>query len=40
VPRDVFALEVNAAKAVPIPDDVAMPPEKLALRSELNELRI
>jgi len=40
VPRDVLALEVNAATAVPIPDDVAMSPEKLALRSELNELRI
>jgi len=40
VPRDRLALEVNAATAIPIPDDIAMSPEKLALRSELNELRI
>jgi len=40
VQRDALAIEMNTARTVPIPDDVAMLPETLALRSELNELRI
>jgi len=40
VTQSILALELNASTAIPIPEEVARSPVKLALRCELNEMRI